>query len=67
MNERGGHIDELGAQLDVQCQCALHVVQILLCDGGDGDVVNVDFLFTDQVEQEIERPVVLLQMKIQRR
>ena len=46
---------------------ALHVLQILLRDGGDGDVVDVDLLLADQVEQQIQRPVVLLQVKIQRR
>ncbi len=65
MDQRRGHVDELGAQLDVQFQGALHVLQILLRDGGNRDVVDVDLLFADQVQQEIERPVVLLQMKIQ--
>ena len=66
VDQGGGHVDELGAQLDVQLESALHVLEILLRDGGNGDVVDVDLLLADQVEQQVERPIVLLQVKIQR-
>ncbi len=67
VDQRRGHVDELGAQLDVQFHGALHVFQILLRDGGNGDVVDVDLLFANQVEQQVERTIVLLQVEIKRR
>ena len=41
--------------------------QVLRGDGGDGDVVDVDLLFADQVQQQIERPLVVLQVNVQGR
>ena len=66
MDQRGGHVDELGAEFDVEFGGVLHVLQILLRDGSDGDVVDIDFLLADEVEQQIERAVVLREVKIQR-
>ena len=67
VDERRGHVDELGAQFDVELEGPLHVLQVLGGDGGDGDVVDVDLLLADQVQQQIKRPLIVFQMKVQRR
>ena len=36
--------------------------KILLQDLGDGDIVDADFVFRDQVEQQIQRPIKRIQM-----
>ncbi len=66
MDQRRGHVNEFGAQLDIQLHGALHVFQVLLRDGGDGDVVDVDLLLADEIEQQVQRTIVLLQVKIKR-
>ena len=48
------------------CRGLLHVLQVLRRDGGDGDVVDVDLLLADQVQQQVERTLVVLQVDIQR-
>jgi hypothetical protein len=40
----------------------VEVVEILARDLGDRDVVDVDFLLFDEIEQEIERAVVHVEM-----
>ena len=44
----------------------LHVFEVLRRDLRDGDVVDVDLLLADQVQQQVERAVVVFQVKIQR-
>ena len=66
VDERGRHVDELRAQFDIHLRGLLHVFQILLRDPSDGDVVNVDLLLPDQVQQQVQRAIVLLEVKIQR-
>src|SRR6267378_1286033 len=51
-------IDEIGGHVHVQLANLFHVGQVLRRDAGDGNVVNVDILLADQVEQQIERPLV---------
>jgi len=41
-----------------------HVFQVLAGDPGDGDVVDVDLLLADQVEQQVERPLVGLELNV---
>jgi chromosome condensin MukBEF ATPase and DNA-binding subunit MukB len=61
------HVDELRAQIDIHLARLLHVSEVLRRDGGDGDVLDVDLLLADQVQQQVQRPLILLQMDIQRR
>ena len=53
-------------QLDVHLQGALHILQVLRRNLGDGDVVDVDLLLADQVQQQVERPVVMFEVEIER-
>jgi len=57
-DERGGHVQEICGDVDVQLFELVEVVQILTGDFGDGDVVDVHLLLADQVEQQIERAFV---------
>ena len=54
MNERRRHVNELAAQLHVESDSPLHVLQILRGDGSDGDIVDVDLLLADQIQQQIQ-------------
>jgi len=45
----------------------LHVFEVLGGDGGNGDVVDVDFLLSDEVQQQVQRSLVMLQANVQRR
>jgi len=42
-------VDEFGAELDIHLDGAVHELEILGRDLGDGDVVDVDLLFADEV------------------
>ncbi len=42
----------------------LHVLRVLIC--AIEDVVDVDLLLADQVQQQIERAVILVQVEVQR-
>ncbi len=58
MNQRRGHVDEVGGNVDIEFFELVQVVEILLGDFGDGDVVNVHLLLADQIEQQVERTLV---------
>ena len=67
VDERGRHVDELGPQIHIHLPGLPHVLQILGGDGGDGDVFDVDLLLADQVQQQVQRALVLLQVDVERR
>ena len=64
VNQRRRHVDELRSQIDIQLARLFHVRKILRGDGGDGDVLDIDLLLANQVQQQIERPFVVLQMDV---
>ena len=66
MDQCRGHVDELRAQFDIHLRGALHIFEILRCDLRDRDVIDLDFLFPDQIQQQIERAIVMFQVKIKR-
>ena len=51
------HIQELGRHVEVVLLHALDVLHILLQHLGDRDVVNIQFVFLHEVQQQIERPL----------
>jgi hypothetical protein len=55
VDERGGHVNEFGGDVDVEMFELVEVVEILRGDFGDLDVVNIHFLLFDEIEQEVER------------
>ena len=67
MDQRGRHVDELGAQIDIHLPRLLHVLEILRGDFGDGDVADVDLLLANQIQKQVERTFILRQMKVQGR
>ncbi len=67
MDQRGRHIDEFRSQVDVHFPRFVQVFQVLRGDGGDGDILDVDLLLADQIQQQIERSLILLQVKIKGR
>ncbi len=62
VDERRGHVDEIGRDVHVQLLELVEIFEILARDLGDRDVVDVDFLLLDQIEQEVERAVVRVEM-----
>ena len=58
---------ELGADVEVHFARLIEVAQILRGDGGDGDVADVDLLLANEVEQQVERPVIAVEVNVERR
>ena len=61
-HQRRGHHHELARNIRVELGEHLDVGDVLLGDPGDGDVVDVHLVPADQVQQQIERPVVDVQV-----
>ena len=49
VNECGGHVDELGGDIDVLDFELMEIVEVLRSDFGDLDVVDVHFLLFDEI------------------
>ena len=62
VDQRRGHVDEVGRDVDIELFELVEVIEILLGDFGDGNVVDVHLLLADQIEQEIERAFVRRQI-----
>ena len=56
LHQRRGHHQEIPGQVDIEALEHLHVSQVLLGDPGNGDVVDIDLFFADQIQQQIQRP-----------
>ena len=67
MDQSGLHIDELGAQIDIHFARLIQILQVLRRNGCDWDILDIDLLGADQVQQQIEGPVILCQVEIERR
>ena len=65
MDQGGRHVDELGAQVDIHFARFFQVLQVLGGDGGDGDILDVDLLLADQVQQQVQRALILFQVEIE--
>ncbi len=61
VDQRGGHVDEVGGDIDVVLFELMDIFQILAGNFGDGDIVNIDVLLANQVEQQVERAFVLFE------
>ena len=53
----GGHLSGKD-MVHIQLLDALHVGEKLRGDFPDGDIVDINVLFADEIEQQVERPVV---------
>ena len=62
IDERRGHVNKIGRDVHIKLFELVDVFEILRRDLRDRNVVNVDFLLLDQIEQEIERAIVRIQM-----
>ena len=58
MDEQRGHVDEIGGGVDLGLLQVFDVGEELGRDPGDGDIVDVDVLLTNEVEEQVERAVV---------
>ena len=66
MDQGGRHVHEFGPQIDIHFPRLIHVLQVLRSDGCDRDVLDIDLLSADQVQQQVQRPVILRQVEIER-
>src|SRR5262249_21811277 len=57
VNQRRSHHQKIARDGDVQLLHQLEISQVLLGDVRDRDVVDVDFVFSDQIEQQVEWPL----------
>ena len=58
VDQQRGHVDELRRHVHIQLLDALHVGEKLRGDFPDGNVVDINVLFADEIEKQVERPVV---------
>ena len=58
VNQRGGHVDEFGGDVDVLHFELVQVVEILRSDFRDLNIVDIHFLLLDEVKQEVKRTFV---------
>lgn len=56
LHERGGGQEKLAGELDVDAVDLREIGHVLVGEGGDGDVCDVDLGAADQIEQEIQGP-----------
>src|SRR5260370_9787025 len=57
VNQQRCHVDELGRNVYIQLFQVLDISEVLRRNLRDGDVVDVDVLFADQFQEQIERTV----------
>ena len=62
LHERGRHHQKVPGQVRVHAGKDFHVTHVLLGDPGDGNIVDVHLLPADEVEQQIQRPVIDFQV-----
>jgi hypothetical protein len=60
VNQQGSRINKLASHVHVAGFELVHISQKLRRYGGNGNVVNVDVLFADQVQQQVQRAVINL-------
>ena len=50
IHQVGGHGDELAGDLQVHLLPLVQIFQVLIQDQGDGDILNLNFIFSQKVE-----------------
>jgi hypothetical protein len=65
MEQGGGHQKKLPGNVQVQVFHQLQVFQVLLGDGRDGDVVNIDLILLDQIQKQVHGPFEGIQLHLQ--
>jgi hypothetical protein len=60
LEQRRRHDEKLTGHAQIQLLHGLDIDQILLRDHGDGNVVDIDLVLLDQVNEQIERPLEVL-------
>ena len=62
VHQIGRHDDELAGQLHVEHLEGVDVVEILLRDALNGHIINTDFIFLDEIQQQVEGALENLQL-----
>ena len=62
VDERRGHHQEFARDVEVQLLHQLDRVEVLLRDERDRDVVDVDLVLPDEVQQQVERPLEVVEL-----
>ena len=62
VNQRGGHHQEVAGHVEIQLLQQMNRIEILLRDDHDRDVVDVQLVFPDQIQKQIERAVEVVEL-----
>ena len=62
IHQMGGHSHKLTGDFQVQLPAAVHPLQVLFQNQGDLDVLNLHLVFTEQVEDQVQRAGKILQI-----
>ena len=67
MDQGRRHKHKLRADIEIHLARLFEISQILRRDGGDRDIADVDLLLADQIEQKVERALVMVEMNVKGR
>ena len=62
IHQMGGHGNKLTGYLQIQLLALVHPGQVLVQDQGDLDVLDLHFVFAQQVQNKVQRPHKVLQI-----
>ena len=62
IQQLGGHGDKLAGHLQVQLLALVHPGQVLVQNQGDLDVLDLHFIFAQQMENQVQRTCEVLQV-----
>ncbi|OQC72612.1 MAG: hypothetical protein BWX45_00855 [Deltaproteobacteria bacterium ADurb.Bin002] len=55
VNQRGGHHQIFACQIQIKRLDEVQIIQVLTGDERDGNVINIDLIFFDQIQKQIQR------------
>jgi len=64
VDQRGCHVDKLGAEVEIQLPRFVHVFEVLRGYGRDRDIFDIDLLLAYEVEQKIQRTLIPFQVDV---
>ncbi len=55
MYQRGSHNKKLACDLEIEFLHHLDILKVAARDKGDRDIIDIDLVFPDEMQQEVER------------
>ena len=66
LHQTGGHLDKFACTLHLVNRQAVYHRNVLVDQGHNLDVINIHFVFGDEVQQQVQRPLKIFQLKSNR-